>query len=69
MTRRFPVGKCPSCKHPLIYSNQPSTKWGLELKIADDNFQGRAVLCAKCKKMIAIIDHPTVVRETIALPH
>lgn len=68
MTRRIPIGKCPSCNHPIIYSSEPKSKWGLVLKIADDDFHGRTVICAKCKKMIAIIDVPVVVREPIMAP-
>ena len=68
MTKRIPVGKCPSCNHPLIYSSEPSSKWRLVLKIAEDDFQGHTVMCAKCKQMIAIIEFPVRLPEPIAVP-
>ena len=68
MTRRIPIGKCPSCNHPIIYSSRPSSKWEMILQIADDDFPGRTVICAKCKKMLAIVEIPIAVPEPTAVP-
>lgn len=68
MTRFVPVGRCPSCHYSVIYSANPKAGRSLMLKIAEDDFPGRMVLCAKCKKMLAIVEPQFVVSEPVAVP-
>ena len=68
MTRLIPIGRCPSCHYSVIYSSDPKAGRSLILKIADDNFPGRMVLCAKCKTMLAIVEPQFVVSEPVAVP-
>lgn len=68
MTRFVPVAKCPSCHYSVIYSGDPKAGRSLILKIAEDDFQGRMVLCAKCKTMLAIVEPQFVASEPTAVP-
>ena len=68
MTRLIPIGRCPSCHYSVIYSSDPKAGRSLILKIADDNFPGRMVLCAKCKTMLAIVEKQKVAKEVVAVP-
>lgn len=51
---RFPVGKCPKCKHSVIYSNNPKDKNNISITFADDNSVGIMILCSKCKTMLKL---------------
>ena len=68
MTRLIPIGRCPSCHYSVIYSSDPKAGRSLILKIAEDDFLGRMVLCAKCKTMLAIVEPKFAVPEPIAVP-
>ena len=68
MTRLIPIGRCPSCHYSVIYSSDPKAGRSLILKIAEDDFPGRMVLCAKCKTMLAIVEPQFAVPEPVAVP-
>lgn len=52
--RRYPIGWCPNCKHTVIYSNNPRDKSCVSIRLADENYSGKTILCSKCKSMVYI---------------
>ncbi len=60
--RRIPVGKCPCCKHPIVYSTDPRVKWNFSLVVAPPDFGGKLIMCAKCKQMLAMVEEVRVCR-------
>lgn len=54
MKYRFPIGKCPHCHHSIVYSNNPKNKNNIKVLIAEDDYPGNTILCAKCKVMLII---------------
>lgn len=57
--RKIPVGFCPTCNRPIIYSSNGKDKNAIIVSRADDDYIGRTYLCAKCKTMVAISEKPT----------
>ena len=57
--RKIPVGFCPTCNRPIIYSSNGKDKNEIIVSRADDDYIGRTYLCAKCKTMVAISEKPT----------
>lgn len=68
MKYRIPIGKCPCCKHSIVYSDNPKNKNKVIIRIADDNYSGNTILCAKCKTMLSIIEEPIVAERYVAIP-
>ena len=58
--RKIPVGFCPTCNRPIIYSSNGKDKNAIIVSRADDDYIGRTYLCAKCKTMVAVIENPKV---------
>ena len=54
----IPIANCPKCGRPLFYSKNPKERRNIFLRVADDDYSGRSVLCAKCKTMLAVIEKP-----------
>lgn len=52
--RKIPVGFCPTCSRPIIYSSNGKDKNAIIVFRADDDYIGRTYLCAKCKTMVVI---------------
>ena len=57
--RKIPIGFCPTCNRPIIYSSNGKDKNAIIVSRADDDYKGRTYLCAKCKTMVAISEKPT----------
>ena len=57
--RKIPIGRCPTCNRPIIYSSNGKDKNAIIVSCADDDYKGRTYLCAKCKTMVAISEKPT----------
>ena len=57
--KKSPVGFCPTCNRPIIYSSNGKDKNAIIVSCADDDYKGRTYLCAKCKTMVAISEKPT----------
>ena len=54
MNYKHPIAKCPKCKRPIIYSDNPKDRGILSVREIDADYHGIYVLCAKCKTMLAI---------------
>ena len=65
---RIPIGFCPKCSHAVIYAHDPKEKWNVTVRIAEDGFADKTVLCAKCKTMLVILEKPKVARGYVAVP-
>ena len=57
--RKIPVGFCPTCSRPIIYSSNGKDKNEIIVSRADDDYIGRTYLCAKCKTMVAVTEKRT----------
>lgn len=68
--KRFPIARCanPSCGCTILYGSDPKEKINVTVRIADENYQGPTILCAKCKTMLAVIEKPKVATGFVAVP-
>lgn len=55
---KYVVARCPNCGASAVFSDDPRDKLTIKLLVTDDNYHGKTHLCAKCKKMYAIVDLP-----------
>ena len=55
--RRIPVGDCPNCGRPVVYSDNGSDKKYISVICVDDDYVGHTQICAKCKTMVAVIEN------------
>ena len=53
---KIPVGFCPKCNSPAIYSNHGADKKYITVICVDEDYDGRTYMCHKCKSMLAVID-------------
>ncbi len=67
-TTRIPIARCPSCRHSLLYSRDPRKKKDVTVRVAEPDFDGKTMLCAKCKTMLAVIEKPAVAAGYVAVP-
>ena len=51
---KHPIGRCPKCRHSILYSHNPKDKINVIITIADDNSEDNMVMCAKCKTMLNV---------------
>jgi uncharacterized protein with PIN domain len=65
---RIPIARCPSCRHSLLYARDPRKKKDITVRIAEPDFDGKTMLCAKCKTMLAVIEKPAVAAGYVAVP-
>lgn len=65
---RIPIGFCPKCSHAVIYAHDPKEKRNVTVRIAEDGYTGKTMLCAKCKTMLVILEKPKVARGYVAVP-
>ena len=56
-TYKIPVGNCPKCGRPVVYSDSGADKKYISVISADDDYKGHTQMCAKCKTMVAVIDN------------
>ena len=54
MKNKIPIARCPNCGRTVLYS--------------DESYHGKAMLCGKCKTMLAVIEKPKVARGYVAIP-
>jgi hypothetical protein len=66
--RKIPVGFCPTCNRPIIYSSNGKDKNAIIVSRADDDYIGRTYLCAKCKTMVRIIEKTKATFEYESMP-
>lgn len=69
-TKRIPIAHCPvsDCGRTLMYSGNPKDKHTVTLSIANDGYQGKTMMCPKCKTVLKIIETPKVAARYVSLP-
>lgn len=53
--RRIPVGDCPNCGRPVVFSLNGADKKNISVICVDEDYEGPTQMCAKCKTMVAVI--------------
>ena len=53
---KIPVGWCPKCESPVIYSKHGADKKYITVICVDEDYDGRTYMCHKCKSMVTVID-------------
>lgn len=68
--KRIPIARCPvdGCGRTLLYSTNPKEKTTVTVSIAKPDYQGKTMLCPRCKTMLAVIEKPKVARGYVAIP-
>ena len=54
--KRIPIARCPNpdCSRTLLFSCDPKDKLRITTKIADESYQGKTMICSRCKTTVAI---------------
>ena len=55
--RRIPVGDCPNCGRPVVFSLNGADKKYISVICVDEDYEGPTQMCAKCKTMVAVIEN------------
>jgi len=55
--RRIPVGDCPNCGRPVVYSDNGADKIYISVIRVNDDYTGPTQMCARCKTMVAVIEN------------
>lgn len=66
--RKYPIAHCPNCHRTILYSDDPRDKKNVTVRVAEEDYHGKTVLCAKCKKMLIVSEKPKVARGYVAIP-
>ena len=68
--KRIPIARCPvpDCGRTLMYSGDPKDKHTVTLSVANDGYQGKTMMCPKCKTILKVIEKPKVAAGYISLP-
>ena len=68
--KRIPIARCPNldCSRTLLFSCDPKDKLRITTKIADESYQGKTMICSRCKATVAIIEKPKVACGYVAIP-
>ena len=68
--KRIPIARCPvdGCGRTLLYSTNPKEKTTVTVSVAKPDYQGKTMLCPRCKTMLAVIEKPKVARGYVAIP-
>ena len=68
--KRIPIARCPNpdCSRTLLFSCDPKDRLHITTKIADESYQGKTMICSRCKTTVAIIEKPKVARGYVAIP-
>ncbi len=68
--KRIPIARCPvdGCGRTLLYSTDPKEKNTVTISVAKPDYQGKTMLCPRCKTMLAVIEKPKVARGYVAIP-
>lgn len=67
---RIPIARCPvpDCGRTLMYSGDPKDKHTVTFSVANDGYQGKTMMCSKCKTVLKIIEKPKVAAGYVAIP-
>ena len=67
---RIPIARCPvpDCGRTLMYSGDPKDKHTVTLSVANDGYQGKTMMCPKCKTVLKVIEKSKVADGYIAIP-
>ena len=68
--KRIPIARCPNpdCSRTLLFSCDPKDKLRITAKIAGESYQGKTMICSRCKTTVAIIEKPKAARGYVAIP-
>ena len=68
--KRIPIARCPNpdCSRTLLFSCDPKDRLHITTKIADESYQGKTMICSRCKTTVAIVEKPKVARGYVAIP-
>ena len=68
--KRIPIARCPvsDCGRTLMYSGDPKDKNTVTLSVANEGYQGKTMMCPKCKTVLKVIEKPKVADGYIAIP-
>lgn len=68
--KRIPTVRCPmdGCGRTLLYSTDLKEKNTVTVSVAKPDYQGKTMLCPRCKTMLAVIEKPKVARGYVAIP-
>ena len=68
--KRIPIARCPVpyCGRTLMYSGDPKDKHTVILSVANEGYQGKTMMCPKCKTVLKVIENPKVAAGYISLP-
>ena len=58
----------PGCERTLICSGDPKDKHTVILRVAEDGYRGKTIMCPKCKTVLKVIDKPKVAYGYVAVP-
>ena len=66
--KRIPIARCPvpDCGRTLMYSGDPKDKHTVMLSIASDGYQGKTMMCPKCKTVLKFLKSQKL-RQDISL--
>ena len=68
MKNKIPIARCPNCGRTVLYSDDPRDKLTVTVRAADESYHGKAMLCGKCKTMLAVIEKPKVAGDMSPFP-
>ena len=68
--KRIHIARCPvpDCGRTLMYSGDPKDKHTVTLSIANDGYQGKTMMCPKCKTVLKVIEKPKTACGYVAIP-
>ena len=68
--KRIPIARCPvpGCGRTLICSGDPNDKYTVILRVVDDEYRGKTIMCPKCKTVLKVIEKPKVAYGYVAIP-
>ena len=66
MKDKCPIARCPNFGRSVMYSDDPRDKRTATVRVADETYHGKAMLCAICKTMLAAIEKPKVAISIVA---
>ena len=67
--KRIPIARClPGCGRTLMCSGDPKDKHTVILRVAEDGYRGKTMMCPKCKTVLKVIEKPKVAFGYVAIP-
>ena len=52
----------------MICSGDPKDKHTVILRVAEEGYRGKTMMCSKCKTILKVIEKPTVACGYVAVP-